>query len=227
MKTKLLAFAALCCMLTITGCDEKKDQVSQAKDHNEQKFDDETEKTADFLVYAADLSLHAKQLADLATGNAVSNEVKKLAKESRREHEKALDDLHKIAKEKNISLPEATSDEHQKDCDKLGKKKGREFDHDYSDLLVKDNEKALSRFEKAAEKDKDEVVRKWAFEMLPVLRTQLDFAMSCREKEGNGSADTAVVLNNKSALESPARQHDDKAGKTNEKETGKNKKTDW
>src|SRR5687768_7877537 len=88
-----------CCaaslLLTFISCgdsknDKAEDPVKVAEKHNEEKFDNETENTASFMVYAADLNMHEIQLGELAQGNGYDPEVKKMAKEMVDDHTKAL-----------------------------------------------------------------------------------------------------------------------------------------
>src|SRR4051812_14388459 len=111
--------------LSLSSCGEGKkaeDPIKVAEEHNEQKFDNDKEKTADFMVYAADLNLHEIQMAELAMGNGYDASVKTLAKKMIDDHQKAYADLKRLAAERTVSLPESASDSHKRDCDKLGKK---------------------------------------------------------------------------------------------------------
>jgi putative membrane protein len=174
---------------------KSEDPMKVAEKHNDEKFDNEKEKTADFMVYAADLNMQEIQLGELAQGRGYDPEVKKMAKMMIEDHTKALTELKTLAAERTITLPETVSDESKKDCDKLGKKDRHDFDKEYADMMVDGHKDALKRFEKEAEEGADEQVRTWAFKMLPSLRSHLDHALAIQDKK-DGKGDTAVVVRN-------------------------------
>jgi putative membrane protein len=223
--SKILPMAALAFTLGACSDGTKKaeDPTKVAEEHNEQKFDNDKEKTADFMVYAADLNLQEIELGELAMGNGYDPEVKKMGKMMAADHHKALDELKKMAAERTVSLPESVSDEHKKDCDKLSKKTKKDFDKDYCDMMVDGHEDAIKRFEKEAEEGKDEGVRQWAFQMLPSLRTHLDHALECQKKCDNKN-DTAVVIKNGAKTVDNDKERDaaHRKGKTD-----KDGKKDW
>src|SRR6478609_2356316 len=83
-----LALAVSC----LTSCSDAKkgeDSAEVAEKHNEEKFDNEGEKTADFMVFAADLSLHEIEMGELAMGKAYDAKVKTLGKTTAADHRKA------------------------------------------------------------------------------------------------------------------------------------------
>jgi putative membrane protein len=201
--------------------DKAEDPKKTADKHNDEKFDREGEKVADFMVYAADLNLREIEMGDLAVGNGYDPEVKKLAKMMVKDHHAALEDLKKLAAKKGVSLPEAVSDAGMKECEKLNGKKRNDFDKKYTEIMKEGHEDALKKFEKEANDGQDEDVRNWAFSMLPTLRTHLDHVMACREKAGKKN-DTAVVVHDKDI-----KDHGDHDKRETNQPAQAKKKTDW
>jgi putative membrane protein len=204
------------------------DPVKVAEEHNDERFDKEKEKTADFMVYAADLHLNQIQVGELAVGNATGKGIKRMAQKATAAHRKMFEELKTTAETMQVILPSTLSDERKKDCDQLGKKEGKDFDKDYCKMMVQQHEKALRRFEKEAESGKDEMIRQWAFAKLPALRTTLDNALECEKNDGRLS-DTLIDANEKDSKAKEKELEKEKVtsdGKDKTAQKQKNK-TDW
>lgn len=131
---------------------------------------------ADFAVEAASGSMTEVQLGALAKTHAVNARVKNFAAMMIDDHMKLNEELKKIATAKNITLPQALSDEAANDIEKLNKKEKGEFDRTYMRMMVNDHRKDVNEFEKAAKDCKDPALRSFIKESLPVLRKHLDSA---------------------------------------------------
>jgi putative membrane protein len=235
-KTHFAAILSATLLFSCGDVDKSEDPLKVAEKHNEEKFDNETEKTADFMMYAADMSMHEIQLGELAQGNAHDKVIKNLGSKMAEDHRKALQDLREIAGQKNITLPETVSNERQEDCDKLSKKTRQDFDKEYAEMMVDQHKEALKRFEKEAEEGADKEVRTWAFNMLPSLRTHLDHALECDRRLGN-KGDTAVVIDHgKAGVDNDEKDRknrkeekdtDNKDNKNTKEATGSKTKKDW
>ena len=131
---------------------------------------------ADFAVEVANGNMIEVQLGGLAKTKAVNDRVKSFATMMIKDHMKISKDLQKIATAKNITLPQALSDEAKKDIDKLSKKDGAAFDGAYMHMMLADHKDDVAKFEKAAKDCKDPDLKNFINETLPVLRKHLDSA---------------------------------------------------
>jgi putative membrane protein len=135
------------------------------------------EKTdADFAVEVANGNMIEVQLGGLAETKAVNDRVKTFAKMMVQDHMKISKDLQSIATAKNITLPQALSDEAKKDIDKLSKKDKKNFDRTYMNMMVADHKQDVAKFEKAAKDCKDPDLKNFIMQTLPTLRKHLDSA---------------------------------------------------
>ena len=75
-----------------------------------------------------------------------------------------------LAKQKNITLPSAVSNDEQKKMDDMSKKTGKDFDKAYVKEMVDDHDKDVKDFEKEAKDGKDADVKAFAAATLPVLK---------------------------------------------------------
>jgi putative membrane protein len=165
------------------SCGKKEtDSKEVAEEQNEEKFDARAdEKTADFVVNAADAGMREVQLGQLAVANASSPQVKQFGQMMVDDHSKVNDELKATATSKNITVPAALSEKSQKIYNDLAEKTGADFDKEFIDQMVKDHKDAIDLFKKQADDGKDAELSKWAQEKLPSLQHHLEMAESAQE----------------------------------------------
>jgi len=188
----------LICIILIAGMmacknnQKDRDSISIAKEANRDKADKGSnipmnkdtvaatmavEKAdANFAVEAANGNMTEVQLGELAKTKAVNSRVKKFGSMMITDHMELNEHLQKIARTKNISLPQALSDDAKKDIDNLNKKTGRDFDRAYMHMMLTDHKKDVSEFEKAAKDCKDPELKNFIEKALPVMMKHLDSA---------------------------------------------------
>src|SRR5437868_1087535 len=117
-----LALLAFNCWIACNNNNTTKDNTAndngtkkEADQHNDAKFDNKSEKDADFVAEAANISLVEMNLSQLAESNATSADARDLGKMMTRDHKKAYDDLAALAAKKSISVPSALNDNDRKD----------------------------------------------------------------------------------------------------------------
>jgi putative membrane protein len=171
---------------------QDKDSVSIAKEVNKDKADtgsnipmnkDTVAATmgvqkaeSDFAVEAANGSMIEIQLGALAKTKAVNQRVRDFAAMISNDHMKINQELQKIATAKNITLPQALSDEARKDIDRLNRKDRTDFDRVYMRMMVADHRRDIDAFEKAAKECKDPALKSFITETLPILKKHRDSA---------------------------------------------------
>jgi putative membrane protein len=181
----LFAMTASVIMLTaFTACDNKPDDAKEAaEDHNEAVMDDrKSEKDAQFLVDAAEINLMEVHMGRMAGEKAMMQEVKDFGKKMEADHQKAYDDMAALAASKNIAVPGSPSEATMKDHQNMNEKTGYDFDRAFMDAMVDGHEKAISKFEKAADDCEDAEIKAWAAKMLPDLNAHLAEAKTLKEK---------------------------------------------
>jgi putative membrane protein len=183
MKILLLLIVSFC-LFTFVSCTKNTNDDSKevAEDQNEEKFDNAAlEDGSEFAVTAADAGMMEVQLGTLALTNASSGKVKEFAQTMVDDHSKANEELKALAQKKNITLPAALSDKHQKKYDEMSEKTGADFDKEYCDLMVKDHKDVVDMFKKARDNAKDPDLKTWASEKLPALEHHLTMAEQMKE----------------------------------------------
>lgn len=173
--------------ITISSCSNKEkseDSKEIAEDKNEAKMDGmKNEADADFLVDVAEINQEEISLGKLAQDKGSMTDVKELGKMMENAHTKALTEVSTLAMQKSISLPEVKTEDVNEAYKKMSEQKsGKEFDKEYSDMMVDGHKKAIEKFEKAANDSVDPDIKAMATNMLPELRKHLEMAEMCQKK---------------------------------------------
>jgi len=196
MKKKSLLLLAL--PFTIIACNnESKDSVEKADSTNEVKADtmnnlsDTTntnkggtmavdQSTADFMVKVADVGMTEVKLGQMAQDKGTNQRVKNFGSMMVKDHSQAGDELKRLARNKNVTLPATPGDDHQKKIDDLDKKTGKDFDKAYMSAMVDGHQSAVNDFEKNTD-NKDPDVKAWVDKTLPTLKMHLDSAKAIKK----------------------------------------------
>lgn len=184
-STMLQATLIITTIIGTSSCTNNKPENTKdvAEEHNDAKFDNnKNEKDAQFLVNIAEINREEISLGQLAQQSGRITHIKELGKMMEDAHTKSLADVTALAKSKNISLPDALTDNGKAAYKKLNDKSGNDFDKAYADMMVSEHKDAISLFEKASTESTDLEIRAWATASLPALRTHLDHSMMSQKK---------------------------------------------
>lgn len=184
LHATLIAGIAIFASCNINEPDDAKDA---AEERNEARFDDNDNKQDDaqFLVNAAEMNHEEIRMGQLAQQKGSSAEVRELGKMMEDAHTKSLNELQALAKSKNITIPNATTDDTQEDYNDFNDKSADDFDKDYADRMVNRHEDAIDKFENAAEDSHDAEIKRWASNSLNDLRTHLRHAKDFKQNIEN------------------------------------------
>jgi len=140
------------------------------------------EDAKDFTKDAAQGGLFEVKAGAIAERNAASQDVKNFGKMMVEDHTQLNQQLKELAAKKNVPLPSDISSSQQDDTAKLSKKTGSEFDKDYISMMVKDHEKDIDAFKKAADKVTDQDYKNLITGAIPTLQKHLDAAKKIKDK---------------------------------------------
>ncbi|MGE5519222.1 MAG: DUF4142 domain-containing protein [Candidatus Dadabacteria bacterium] len=127
-----------------------------------------------FVMKAAIGGLEEVASGNLAQQNAVNQRVKDFGAMMVRDHSKANDELKALAARHGLSIPDSLPAEKQKHQQAMQKMKGKAFDNHYVQMMLTDHKKDVAEFEKQSQSAKDNDLKTWATNTLPVLKTHLD-----------------------------------------------------
>jgi putative membrane protein len=176
--------------------EQAKDVNKKPKDTNkDEKGLDRDRKAAQNKTEHADTSFVKKvaentkaelELAQLAEQKAADPQVKEFAQKIMTDHQKADEKLKAVAQQENIDLPDRKSSGETTEKGRLDRLNGADFDRAYMKHMVSEHEQDINDFRKEATNSKDDNVRKFASENLPVLEAHLKMARDINAKV-NGS----------------------------------------
>jgi putative membrane protein len=180
-KLSLVAMLA-CAALSFQACNNaSKDSKESADSVNNVKDTTTTgatgiavdENDAKFATSVANGGMAEVALGKVAVEKATNPQVKECAEMMVADHGKANEELMAIAKTKNITLPVAPDDEHQKMAADVSAKSGVEFDKAYVDAMVDGHKKTVSLLEDGAKNCKDADLMAFATKTLPTVKAHL------------------------------------------------------
>jgi putative membrane protein len=136
-----------------------------------------------FVTDAAEAGLTEVKLGELAASKAKDSEVKKFAQLMVKDHSAANEELKTLASKKGLNVP-AQCTKCQPKYDELNALSGDAFDRKYASMMVADHQEAVSKFEGESKNGKDNEIRGWAGQKLPVLKHHLSMANDLNGKKG-------------------------------------------
>ena len=142
-----------------------------------------------FIEDAANSGMFEVQAAQLAASKATDANVKSFAGMLVDHHTAANNELVKLANARGIELAVAPKRSLRRDIEKLGTKKGEEFDRDFvRNVGIKAHEKDIKLFEKASKDVKDAELKAFVDKTLPTLREHLAAAEKLPQSGKNAAA---------------------------------------
>ena len=199
MKKRAIIFLAL--PLFFACNNGSNDSVQKADSANESKSDTSTsmntatdttnkmstgtmsvdKSTSEVMTKVADVGMTEVKLGQMAQDKGMSQRVKDFGAMMVKDHTAAGDELKSMARQKNVTLPETMSNDHQKKTDDLNKKTGKDFDKAYMKAMVDGHQSTVNDFEKASKDTKDADVKAWVDKTLPTLKMHLDSAKAIQK----------------------------------------------
>jgi putative membrane protein len=129
---------------------------------------------AKFATDAANGGMAEVELGKLALTKAHSESLKGFAQMMVDDHGKTNEELRRLAKAKNITLPDAVDPDHRKDIADLEKKHGSKFDKAYADAMIDGHRKTLDLMNKEAKDGRDPDLKAFAAKTAPIVQMHLN-----------------------------------------------------
>ena len=156
-------------------------------------FGAETEKSADtgksstdaaFIKKAANGGMTEVELGKIAEDKGQKQEVKDFGARMVKDHGKANDDLKSVASKMNVEVPDKVNAKHQAVIDKFSKMSaGEAFDAAYVKEMIKDHKKDIAEFENAKGEVKNDDLKKFIDDTVPVMKEHLDMVEKIEVKK--------------------------------------------
>jgi putative membrane protein len=178
---KILSGIVFTGIFFLASCETKKnDSVENAESINKEKMKDSIlvmdKDDEQFMLKAANGGMMEVQAGKWAHEHAMSEDVKMLGHHMMEDHQKASDQLKELAIKKKVTLPDSVDNDTQEKIKKLSEKKGKDFDKEYTSMMISDHKDNIKLFEDASNNAKDPDLKSWAAATLPTLKMHLDMA---------------------------------------------------
>ena len=129
----------------------------------------------DFVTKAAIAGKFEIESSKIALNRSQNPQVKQFAQMMIDDHTRASDQLKAtVQSNPNVQLPAGLDKKHQKMIDKLNSVDAKKFDKTYVDMQTKAHKEAVSLFKDYAHSGKDQSLKDFAANTLPVLQGHLD-----------------------------------------------------
>jgi putative membrane protein len=159
-------------------------RTDEARADKSATFDEE------FARKAAEANLAEIKLGQLAQEKASSQTVKQFAKQMVEDHSKANEELKEAANKEGITLPNDLDQKEKAKIDELSRLSGPAFDKAYAREMVRDHEKDVAEFRRAASMAKKEEIKEFASKTEPKLEEHLTRARQMMQEVSRAGMDT-------------------------------------
>ena len=129
--------------------------------------------TEAFLQKAAAGQQQEIDLGQLATQKAESNEVKQFGARMVADHQKARQAVQQLASKGGLQLVNQSNESHTAMKTQLDRASGKGFDRAYITLILQEHAKEMKELEQRAREEKNQEVRQWATDTIPVVKDHL------------------------------------------------------
>ncbi len=147
-------------------------QLSLAKD--KEKGAKAPASDAAFIKKAANGGMTEVALGKVAAEKGESKEVRDFGSRMVTDHSKINDQLKEVAGKMNVEVPAKVNAKHQAMIDKMSSMSGAAFDKAYVKAMVKDHKKDIAEFEAASKSVKNEDLKKFIDDAVPVMKEHLE-----------------------------------------------------
>lgn len=134
-----------------------------------------------FMMKAAQGGMAEVQLGQMASQKGASNAVKEFGQRMVTDHSKANDQLMQVAAQKGVTLPKNIDAKHRALAARLSHLSGAAFDRAYVTAMVKDHKEDVAEFKKESMRGKDQDVKGFAAQTLPVITDHLHMAQQMKQ----------------------------------------------
>ena len=140
------------------------------------------------LKQLAQANLNEIEAGKLAASKAQNPQVKQFGQKLADDHARMFEDLKRLAKMKDVALPDKATLKDVAQTKMLERKSGAEFDREYMDHMVNDHEKDLKDMQQIAEKAKDAEFKQAVQQAIPTVQSHLTLAQRISQAAAAGSS---------------------------------------
>jgi predicted outer membrane protein len=142
-----------------------------------------------FLRDSVQSDVLQERLGQYAADHAATDEVKALGKKLASNHQQNREEIQQFAKDHRLNLMHHDADltlEQKATYDRLIGKPGRDFDKEYTALVIIDDQSLIAMYERERDHAGDVFVREFAGKVVPELKEQLKMAEDAQKVANAG-----------------------------------------
>jgi len=136
----------------------------------------------DFMMKSTEADLTAIDMARLALQKSADKDIRDYANMIQRDHTSSLEELTDLMQDKSVSQPRTTPLDVKKDLNMMNGLSGPEFDREFINRMVADQQKAIEMCQDQVQIAQDSDVKKYAEDLLPQLQMHLEKAQRLQSK---------------------------------------------
>jgi putative membrane protein len=185
MTRNRLLTAIGCILLAIpglVGCNRDRGVQAAQGAEQENRPPSVTPAEQDFMRKTAETNLSDIDMARLALQKSGNSDVRDFANMIQSDLTAALVDLSDLMKDKGVSQPKTASADARQDVDRMAGLAGPEFDREFVNMMVADQQKAVQMFRDQIGIAMDAGVKQYAKDLLPKLEMHLEKAQRLQSK---------------------------------------------
>jgi putative membrane protein len=119
---------------------------------------------------SAKMNMAVTKYADLAMEKAQSPELKQYAQTLKQDHQKAQQDLEKIAQKHNVTLPTSVDEKCKEELSRLEAVSDQQFDKEFAKGAVEGHAMAVAHLQQASSSAQDTDIRQYTQQMLSKVK---------------------------------------------------------
>lgn len=129
-----------------------------------------------FIKMAYQQNLFEVKAGQLAQQKAQGQQTKDFAQSLVQDHQQALDQLKKLADQKNVQVSDQLDSRHQRVLDQLSSASGADFDKMFMNSQIRSHKRAIALYQSAAQNNTDSEVKQFAQQNVAGLQHHLQMA---------------------------------------------------
>jgi putative membrane protein len=146
-----------------------------------------------FVAIAGEAGGAEVEMARIAMERAESSDVKNFASRMVSDHQKAGDELDKIASNKGVKVDDKLSAQDQAELNRLTKLEGASFDREYVKSQLAAHKAAVALFDKESKSGNDSELKGFAASTLPTLQDHLQLVQQLSKSASRAAATPAAA----------------------------------
>jgi len=165
---------------------------AEARENAQAKVAEIAQNPQQFIKVAYEENLSEVKAGQMAQQKAQNQQTKDFAQSLVQDHQQSLDQLKKLADQKNVQVSDQLDPRRQRMIDELSSLSGAEFDKRFMNQQIRAHKRAVSLYQQAAQNNTDSEVKQFAQQNLAALQHHLQMAQqqggSISEPAGAGSS---------------------------------------